>query len=279
MRIVILDGKTLGDGVVFDSMDATGELTLHPLTAPEDIPARIEDADVVIVNKIKLNESNLSGARSLKLICVAATGYDNIDINYCREHGIAVCNVVGYSTDSVAQLTVSLVLDLMMHMPYFTGYVKDGSYSASGVANCLSPVFHELAGKTWGVIGAGNIGMKVAKIADAFGCRVLLHCRHQKESDYPILSLDQVCAESDILSVHTPLNEDSYHLIDADRIAAMKDGVILINVARGAVTDERAIADAVKSGKIGGFGCDVYSSEPFGMDHPFFEIKDTFCPS
>lgn len=274
MRIVILDGKTLGDGVVFDSIDAAGELTLHPLTAPEDIPARIKDANVVIVNKIKLNESNLSGARSLKLICVAATGYDNIDINYCRDRGIAVCNVVGYSTDSVAQLTVSLVLDLMMHMPYFTGYVKDGSYSASGVANCLSPVFRELAGKTWGIIGAGNIGMKVAKIADAFGCRVLLHCRHQKESDYPILPLDKICAESDILSIHTPLNEDSYHLIDADRIASMKDGVILVNVARGAVTDESAIADAVLNGKIGGFATDVYSVEPFGTDHPMYALRE-----
>ena len=182
MRIVILDGKTLGEGVVFDSIASVGDLSLYSLTAPEDIPHRIADADVVIVNKIKLNDSNLSGARSLKLICVAATGYDNIDIDYCRDHGIAVCNVVGYSTDSVAQLTVSLALNLMMHMPYFTGFVKDGSYSASGVANCLSPVFHELAGKTWGIIGAGNIGMKVAKIADAFGCRVLLHCRHQKET-------------------------------------------------------------------------------------------------
>ena len=277
MRIVILDGKTLGEGVVFDSIASVGDLSLHSLTAPEDIPHRIADADVVIVNKIKLNESNLSDARSLKLICVAATGYDNIDIDYCRDHGIAVCNVVGYSTDSVAQLTVSLALNLMMHMPYFTGFVKDGSYSASGVANCLSPVFHELAGKTWGIIGAGNIGMKVAKIADAFGCRVLLHCRHQKETDYPILPLQQVCAESDILSVHTPLNEESYHLINADRIAAMKDGVILVNVARGAVTDETAVANAVLSGKIGGFATDVYSVEPFGQDHPMYALREHPC--
>ena len=132
MRIVILDGKTLGDGVVFDSMAAAGELTLHPLTAPEDIPARIEDADVVIVNKIKLNESNLSGARSLKLICVAATGYDNIDINYCRNRGIAVCNVVGYSTQSVAQVTLSMALSLVTHLPEYDRFVKPAKHLYCG---------------------------------------------------------------------------------------------------------------------------------------------------
>ena len=273
MRIAILDAKTLGDGVSFDSIASTGDLTVYPLTPPEKIPECIREADVVIVNKIRLNESNLCDAKSLKLICVAATGYDNIDISYCRDHGIAVCNVVGYSTDSVAQLTISLVLDLLMHMPYFTGFVRDGSYSKSGVANCLSPVFHELSGKTWGVIGAGNIGMKVAQIAGAFGCRVLLHCRHPKDADYPVLPLERVCAESDILSIHTPLNDDSYHLINADRIADMKDGVILVNLARGAVTDESAVADAVIRGKIGGFATDVYSVEPFGKDHPMYALR------
>lgn len=274
MRIVILDAKTLGEGVNFDSISSVGQLTVYPLTAPEEIAGRIRDAEVVIVNKIRLNESNLHDAQSLKLICVAATGYDNIDIEYCRTHGIAVCNVVGYSTDSVAQLTVSLVLNLMMHMPYFTGFVRDGSYTASGVPNCLSPIFRELAGKTWGVIGAGNIGMKVAKIADAFGCRVLLHCRHPKDVDYPILPLNEVCEQSDILSVHTPLNDESYHLINAETIAKMKDGVILVNLARGAVTDEAAVADAVMSGKIGGFATDVYSVEPFGTDHPMYALRE-----
>lgn len=274
MRIVILDAKTLGEGVNFDSISSAGELTHYSLTAPDEIAERIRDAEVVIVNKIRLNESNLCDAKSLKLICVAATGYDNIDTEYCRHRGIAVCNVVGYSTDSVAQLTVSLVLNLMVHMAYFTGYVRDGSYTASGVPNCLSPVFSELAGKTWGVIGAGNIGMKVAQIADAFGCRVLLHCRHHKDTRYPILPLDQVCAESDILSIHTPLNDDSHHMINADRIACMKDGVILVNVARGAVTDEGAVVQAVLNGKIGGFGTDVYSVEPFGDNHPIYTLRD-----
>lgn len=274
MRIVILDAKTLGDGVNFDAISSTGELTLHSLTAPDQIAERIADAEVVIVNKIRLNESNLQSAKHLKLICVAATGYDNIDTDYCRKRGIAVCNVVGYSTDSVAQLTISLALTLLMHMPYFTGFVRDGSYTASGVPNCLSPIFHELAGKTWGVIGAGNIGMKVAQIADAFGCRVLLHCRHNKEAGYPIVPLKQLCKESDVISIHTPLNNDSFHMINSELIQSMKDGVILVNVARGAVTDENAIVQNVLSGKIGGFGTDVYSVEPFGADHPMYSLRE-----
>lgn len=274
MRIVILDAKTLGDGVNFDTISSTGELTLHSLTAPDQIAERIADTEVVIVNKIRLNESNLQSAKHLKLICVAATGYDNIDTDYCRKRGIAVCNVVGYSTDSVAQLTISLALTLLMHMPYFTGFVRDGSYTASGVPNCLSPIFHELAGKTWGVIGAGNIGMKVAQIADAFGCRVLLHCRHNKEAGYPIVPLKQLCKESDIISIHTPLNNDSFHMINSELIQSMKDGVILVNVARGAVTDENAIVQNVLSGKIGGFGTDVYSVEPFGADHPMYSLRE-----
>lgn len=274
MRIVILDAKTLGDGVNFDTISSTGELTLHSLTAPDQIAERIADAEVVIVNKIRLNESNLQSAKHLKLICVAATGYDNIDTDYCRKRGIAVCNVVGYSTDSVAQLTISLALTLLMHMPYFTGFVRDGSYTASGVPNCLSPIFHELAGKTWGVIGAGNIGMKVAQIADAFGCRVLLHCRHNKEAGYPIVPLKQLCKESDVISIHTPLNNDSFHMINSELIQSMKDGVILVNVARGAVTDENAIVQNVLSGKIGGFGTDVYSVEPFGADHPMYSLRE-----
>lgn len=274
MHIVMLDAKTLGEGVTFDALKAAGNLSVYPLTAPEDIPARIADADVVIVNKIRLNESNLGGAKQLKLICVAATGYDNIDTDYCRTHGIHLSNVVGYSTNSVAQLTVALALNLLMHLPYFTEYVNNGSYTTSGVANCLSPVFHELAGKTWGVIGAGNIGMQVARVADAFGCRVLLHCRHPKETDYPVVSLQEICAESDILSIHTPLNSDSYHMIDADMISRMKDGVLIVNTARGAVTDESAVAEAILAGKIGGFATDVYSMEPFGPDHPMHALRN-----
>ncbi len=273
MRAVILDAKTLGDDINLKPIADITELITYPTTAQEEIPARIKNAEIVIVNKVRLNESNLSGAKQLRLICVAATGYDNIDTEYCRLRGIAVCNVLGYSTHSVAQLTVSLVLSLMMHLPDFTDFVRDGSYTESGVANRLYPAFHELYGKTWGVVGAGNIGGQVARIAEAFGCRVIV-CRRTADPVYQTLDIDTLCRESDIITLHTPLTPETKHLISRERISSMKDGVIIVNAARGAVTDENAIAEAVVSGKIGGLGCDVYSVEPLEKTHPFYAIRN-----
>ncbi|MBQ2767717.1 MAG: hydroxyacid dehydrogenase [Clostridia bacterium] len=273
LRAVILDAATLGDDISFAPLTAQTALTVHALTAPEDVTDRIRDAEVIILNKIKLNQQNLASADALKLICVAATGYDNIDVDYCRSRGIAVCNVLGYSTDSVAQLTVAMVLELMLHLPEMTGYVRRGAYTASGVANRLSPAFHELAGKTWGIVGAGNIGKKVARIADAFGCRVLV-CRRRPDSDYPTADIDTLCREADIISIHTPLTDETRGLISRHRIAAMKRGVILVNVARGAVADEAALADALREGQIGGLGVDVYSAEPMPEDHPLFAVRE-----
>lgn len=268
IRAVILDARTLGDDIRFDAISSLSDLTLYSTTAPHEVEERIRHADVVILNKIRLNENNLRNAEHLRLICVAATGFDNIDIEYCRSRGIAVCNVKGYSTHSVAQLTVSMVLSLMMHLPAFTSFVTSGAYSDSGVANRLTPVFHELYGRTWGILGAGNIGRQVARVAEAFGCRVLV-CRRHADPVYPTVDVDTLCRESDILTVHTPLSEETRNLLDSRRIRMMKDGVILVNAARGAVTDEKAVAEAVLAGKIGGFGCDVYSEEPFGPGHPF----------
>lgn len=273
IRAVILDGATLGEEITFAPLEQAAELTVYSLTAPDEIAPRILEADAVIVNKIRLNETNLAGASRLKLICVAATGYDNIDVAYCRSRGIAVCNVLGYSTDSVAQLTVAMVLDLMLHMPAMCDFVRSGAYTASGVANRLSPAFHELAGKSWGVVGAGNIGKKVARIADAFGCRVTV-CRRRSDPDYPTADIDTICRDSDIISVHTPLTDETRGLISRDRIAMMKPGVIFVNVARGAVADEAALANAVRSGHIGGLGIDVYSAEPMPESHPLYAVRD-----
>lgn len=272
IRAVLLDAATLGDDISLAPLEAQASLTVYPLTPPEAVAPRIRDAHVVIVNKIRLNEENLAGAAGLKLICVAATGYDNIDVAYCRRRGIAVCNVLGYSTDSVAQLTVAMVLELMLHLPTMSGYVRSGAYTASGVANRLTPAFHELAGKTWGIVGAGNIGKKVAHIAEAFGCRVMV-CRRRPDPDYPTVDIDTLCREADIISVHTPLTDETQGLISRARIAAMKPGVILVNVARGAVADEAALADAVRAGQIGGLGVDVYSAEPLPADHPLYAVR------
>ena len=276
LKIVLLDCESIGFDVSPDPFRAFGELVIYPVSEPELIAERVKDADIILTNKCRLNASNLSEADHLKLICIAATGFDNIDVAYCRERGIAVCNVKGYSTDCVAQLTVSLALSLIMHLPEYIRYVADGSYTASGRFNQLTPAFREMRGKTWGIVGAGNIGMQVARVAEALGCRVIVYQRHPN-SFYPTVSLEELCLSSDIISLHVPLNNETRGLIGARQIELMKDGVVLINVARGAVTDETAVAMAVESGKIGAFGCDVYSAEPFPETHPFYAIKDKPC--
>lgn len=273
MKIVILDKSTLGEDIDLSPIKALGETEIFGNTSKDEVANRVTDCDVVIVNKIKLGEHNLKNAKNLKLICVAATGYDNIDTEYCKANNIAVCNVPGYSTDSVAQTTVTIALALVSHLNEYCEFVNSGKYTESGVANRLIPVYHDLAGKTWGVVGGGNIGMKVADIASAFGCRVQV-CRRKSEGNYPVVDIDTLCKTSDIISIHTPLTDSTKNLISKERIGNMKKDVIIVNTARGLVTDEKAIADAVLSGEIGGFGTDVYSVEPFGTDHPFNELRN-----
>ncbi|MBO5702019.1 MAG: hydroxyacid dehydrogenase [Clostridia bacterium] len=271
MKIVILDSGTLGADIDLSPIFALGEVTEYKQTLPEEIAERLTEADVAVLNKCKLNAGNLAGAKNLKLICVAATGYDNIDVGFCRERGIALCNVPGYSTDSVAQLSIAMTLSLVSHLGEFRSFVHSGEYSKSASANRLEPVYHEIAGQTWGVVGGGGIGSKVAEIAQALGCRVLL-CRRKPEDRYESADIDRICRECDIISLHVPLSDETRGMISRKRIESMKDGVVIVNTARGAVCDEQAVADAVISGKIGAFGCDVYSKEPFGEDHPFSTI-------
>ena len=271
MKIVVLDKSTLGEDIDLSPIYALGEVEEFETTSPDQIKARIKDADVVIINKIKLNKNNLCDAEKLKVICVAATGYDNIDTNFCKKAGIAVCNVPGYSTDSVAQVTLSMVLSLVTHLKEYEGFVNSGDYSKSGVANKLTPVYHELSSLTWGVVGGGGIGMKVAEIADAFGCKVMI-CRRKQEGRFPVVDIDTLCNQCDIISLHIPLSDETRNMINAERISKMKETAIIVNTARGAVTDEKALADAIKNGKIGGLGVDVYSVEPFPENHPYTEI-------
>ncbi len=271
MKIAVLDIATLGDDLNFDAIHRLGEVVIYDITRQEDVVDRIRDAEVLILNKVKLNCDNLPYAEKLKLICITATGFDNVDLNYCKEHGIAVCNVAGYSTDSVVQLTVAMAFSLATNLPAFDGYVKSGDYTKSGIFNCIKPVFREISALTWGVIGLGNIGMKVADIAKTMGCRVLAHKRNPVEG-YDCVDIDTLCRESDIISVHVPLNDETRHLINERRLSIMKDGAILINVARGAVFDEAAVCRAVIDKKLGGLGVDVYSTEPMQQDSPYQEI-------
>ncbi len=271
MKIVILDKDTLGADIDLTPLTAVGEVTVYGNTPPAQVRERLLDADVAVLNKIKLGENNLSGT-SVRLICVAATGYDNIDTDYCRRVGIALCNVPGYSTDSVAQLTLAMALSLTTRLTEYGNYVRSGGYTASGVANRLTPVYHELSSMTWGVVGGGGIGRRVARMAQAMGCRVLM-CRRQEEQEFEAADFDTLCCVSDILSLHCPLSPQTRGMLSRERIATLKPGAVVINVARGAVTDEAALAQAAKEGRIA-LGCDVYSVEPFGEEHPFFEIKE-----
>lgn len=273
INIVVLDAATLGADLDLSPLDEIGSVTVYQTSAPETIPERLRDADVVLINKVKLNETTLAGVKRLKLICIAATGYDNVDTVYCKKNAIAVCNVVGYSTDSVAQLTVAMALYLTNHLGEYTDAVRSGRYSAGKTANILTPVYREIAGKTWGIAGYGNIGKKVGKIAEALGCKVIVFKRTPDES-VECVDLDELCKRSDILSIHLPLNSETRGVFSAEKIALMKRDAILINVARGAVTDEAALAEAVKQGRIGGIGVDVYSAEPFTETHPFYAIKE-----
>ena len=273
MRISVLDAATLGEDLSLTLFEKYGEVTVWSMTAPDEVEAHLADAEVVVLNKIKLNATNLANAKSLKLICITATGFDNVDVAYCRDHGIAVCNVVGYSTQCVAQLTVSMALSLITNLPEYNRFVCSGEYTASGCFNRLTPVFHEIYGKTWGIVGYGNIGKQVARVADAFGCRVLVHKR-TPVTERECVDFDTICREADILSLHTPLNEGTYHLLDEKHIAMLKKNAIVINVARGAVADEAALAKALFEDRIGGLGVDVYSAEPMAANHPFQAILD-----
>ena len=271
MKIVFLDALTIGRDIDLSLYEKYGELKVFETTTQEEFADHVGDSDVIIINKLKVGRQNLPQCPNVKLVCVTATGFDNIDTEYCKENGIAVCNVVGYSTQNVAQLTVAMVLSLYCRLTEYNRSVSDGTYTRGGVANILTPVYHELYGKTWGIVGYGNIGKQVGAVAKAFGCKVIVYKRTPIEGE-ECVDIDTLCRESDIISVHTPLNDGTRGLISRERIAMMKKEAILVNVARGAVCDEEAIADAILQGAIGGVGIDVYSKEPFGEDHPIAKI-------
>lgn len=275
MKIVVLDRSSLGMDTPLEGLLRFGEVEVYDKTEPSEVSLRISDAECIVLNKVKITEEIISSAKCLKLICIFATGYDNVDVGAARKYGVGVCNVPGYSTDSVALFTVANVLALYTHLREYNAYVTSGEYSSSGIPNKLTPVYHEISGKTWGIIGLGNIGKAVAKVAEAFGARVIANKRNPIEG-YECVDVDTLCRESDIITIHCPLNDESRGLIDKNKIALMKKDVVIVNEARGAVVNENDIADAIKKGMIGAFGSDVYSQEPFATDHPFYEIKD-FC--
>lgn len=274
MKIVFLDAATMGD-VSFKPFERLGEFVKFDSSTPEEARERVKDVDVLLINKVLVNKELIDSAPNLKLICIAATGVNNIDVAYAASKGIPVRNAVGYSTDSVVQSTFMHILSLVGGAAYFDDSVKSGRYSRSGMFTDPNWNWWELAGKTIGIIGLGNIGMKVAKIAEAFGMKVCYfstsgtgHCH-----DYPSLPLEELLAQSDIVSIHAPLNDRTLNLIGARELALMKPQAYLINMGRGAIVIEEDLAKAVDEGVIAGAGIDVFVREPIPEDHPYLKMK------
>lgn len=276
MKIVVLEADAMGLGVNFDSLKQFGEVITYGKTQAEEIVERIKDADIIIPNKSILNEENLKEAKNLKLICEAATGYNNIDIEYCKKRGIPVTNVVGYSTPIVAQHTFALLLYIYEKLHTYNEYVKNGEYSESGVFTKVEPLFYELSGKKWGIIGMGNIGREVAKIATALGCEVMYYSASGNTYDVPFqrVELDELLSACDIVSVHCPLNQHTHHLLTYEKFRKMKQTAVLINVARGPVIVDADLAKALNDNLIMGAGLDVFEVEPIPKDNPLLNIKD-----
>jgi glycerate dehydrogenase len=277
MKIVILEGNALGDDVDQSVFGQLGELVYYDHSTIEDTPDKVKDADIIIVNKIPMNEQTLGKAPHVKMIAITATGFNMIDQEYTSGRGIAVANVGGYSTDSVAQHTFALALYLINQMAYYDRYVKDGNYADSAIFCHFGRKIFELAGKTWGIIGMGAIGRKVAEIAKTFGCRVIYYSTSGKNTnqEYECVDLDTLLAQSDIVSVHAPLNSVTENLMNLENLKKMKSTAILINVARGPIVNERDLVTALKEHIIAGAGLDVVSVEPMRKDNPLLEIQDS----
>lgn len=278
MNIVVLERNSVGTDIDVSCFEELGTVTYYENTVTvEEVKERIKEADIVIANKAPMGEESLKDAPNVKLICELATGYDNCDIHYCKSRGIKVANVVDYSTDMVAQHTFALALSLLEKLPYYDNFVKSGKYSAQRRFSCFDNPLYELAGKTWGIVGMGNIGRKVAKIATAFGCHVIFYSITGKSTctEYTQVDKDTLLAESDLLSLHCPLSELSLDFIDAKALSKMKKSSILINVARGPVVNNTDLYQALIEGEIGAAGLDVLEKEPLELTNPLSKLQDS----
>ncbi len=277
MKIVFLDANSIGTDIDLSDFSQLGEVVCYGYTQESEVPERVYDADVVIVNKTEVNAKTIGEAPNLKLICVTATGTNNLDKAFLDQRGIAWRNVAGYSTENVAQHTFALLFYLLEKMSYYDDYVKSGRYENDRSFTHFSNVFHELSGMTWGIIGLGNIGRRVADIAKAFGCHVIYYStsgKHEEEG-YERVDLDTLLTTSDIVSVHAPLNDDTLDLMDKEAFAKMKNSAIFINVGRGPIVVEQDLADALDNGQIAAAGLDVLRQEPMASDNPLGKIKDS----
>ncbi len=276
MKIVFLDAKSIGDDIDLSGYEALGEVVKHDFSTPEETARRVADADVLVLNKVPVNAQTIGTAERLKLICVTATGTDNLDKEYLKERGIAWRNVAGYSTESVAQHTFSLLFYLAGHLPYYDDYVKSGKYVEDRLFTHFDQRFSEICGKTWGIIGMGAIGRRVAEIAKLFGCKVVYYSTsgQNNQPGYQRMEFDELLGQSDIVSVHAPLTPKTEGLMDRRAFARMKQSAIFLNLGRGPIVVEQDLADALNQGEIQAAGLDVLCAEPMAADNPLRQVKD-----
>lgn len=277
MKIVFLDAKTIGDDIDLSAYDTLGEVVKYSFSQPEEVPERAADADVLIVNKIRIDEAAVGRAEHLKLVCVTATGTNTLDKDYLERRGIAWRNVADYSTQSVAQHTFAMLFFLLEKLRYYDDYVKEGRYINDTVFTHFAEHFYELKGKTWGIIGLGNIGRQVSAIAEAFGAEVIYTSPSGSapQEGYHQVDLDTLLAESDIISVHAPLNQYTENLINKNTLKKMKKNCIFLNLGRGPIVNEQDLADALMQGEIAAAGLDVLCQEPMSSGNPLMAIKDS----
>ena len=277
MKISILERDSLGLDVDMSEIEKLGEVSVYGATTAENAGEHIGDADIIIANKLPLNENTLKDAVNLKFVAQTATGTNNVDFYYTNAKGISVANVPSYSTDSVAQHTFAMLFYLVEKLRYFDDYVKNGTYSKSNCFSCVDMIYPEIAGKTWGIIGMGAIGRKVAQIATAFGCRVICYSASGKtyETPYEQVSFDVLLNEADILTVHAPLNEFTRGMMNYEAFSKMKRSAYFINVGRGPIVVEEDLVKALEEGLIRAAGLDVLCVEPLPITSPLLKIQDS----
>ncbi|MBE5904912.1 MAG: D-2-hydroxyacid dehydrogenase [Pseudobutyrivibrio sp.] len=277
MKIVFLDRKTIGEDIDLSGFERFGEVVIYDYSTSEEVPERVKDADIIVLNKVLVNESTIGQAKSLKLVCVTATGTNNLDKDYLASRGIEWRNVAGYSTEAVAQHTLALALHLYEHLSYYDEYVKSERYVNDRMFTHFEKHFNEISGKTWGIIGLGAIGSRVAEIATCLGANVVyFSTTGRNHSDiYKEVDFDTLLSTSDIISIHAPLDENTLHLIDKTALEKMKNTAILVNVGRGPIIVEKDLADALECGQIAAAGLDVLDVEPMSSDNPLVRIKDS----
>lgn len=276
MKIVFLDIESLGKDISFNPIEKFGEFLSYDHTYPQEVKERIKDAQILIVNKVIIGKEQIDSAPNLRLLCVAATGTNNIDMGYAAEKKIVVRNAVNYSTESVVQTTFAALLTLMTNIQYFDNCVKSGTYSNSKHFTDTGRTFNELYGKTIGIIGMGTIGKRVAQVASVFGAKVVYYSTNRVAhcDDYFSVSLEELLINSDVISIHAPLNEKTTNLIALEQIQQMKKEAIIVNMGRGGIVNESDLVTALNSNIISGAVIDVYTKEPISANHIYFNIKD-----